>query len=131
MSVRIFRRGGSSRTMRVLLPSRRSGMRSSRIAAAELWCEAGTARLWSGSRAAYVIASVSMLFSSSEPNLYNPNAFKSIHVQKVGVVTSKAAQIDLYNFYMQVRLVHKRIVPYVERAVVITVGNLNTAGITA
>ena len=73
----------------------------------------------------------SLLFSSASDDAYNLNAFASIHVQRIGVVSSKAHQIDLYNLCAQVRLQHQRIAPsLVSRNVVITIGNLNTAGIS-
>lgn len=72
--------------------------------------------------------SKSILFTNSSFTL--DTAFRSVHLQKVGVVAAKMSQHDVYNLYLQVGIARNR-EDGTSRTILITLGNLNVGGIAA
>ena len=58
-----------------------------------------------------------------------PRAFKSIHLQKIGNLQSKEATLSVYNLHVQVEISWSRKDVGIQQPVLVTLGNLNTAGI--
>jgi len=61
------------------------------------------------------------------------NHVREVNLQKVGVVTSKGAEFDIHNLYIQASLVHVAAHGKESRdtPLVVTLGNLNASGISA
>ena len=74
----------------------------------------------------------SLLFSAGARSPF-PNDFRACNVQKIGVVTAKQDELDLYNLHVQIGLIYS--VSHegssADHPIMVTLGNLNTSGITA
>jgi hypothetical protein len=59
----------------------------------------------------------------------HPPAFRTVIVQKIGSLTAKATELDVYSLYLQVNLSRFPDDPDYKKDLVITVGNLNSSGL--
>jgi hypothetical protein len=67
----------------------------------------------------------SLLFGST-----TGEEIRAVHLQKIGVVSSKRTDLDIYSLMLQVMVSRKNLDDQPEGAIVVTVGNLNAAGIS-
>jgi hypothetical protein len=57
-------------------------------------------------------------------------AFRAVNAQKIGVITAKSSQLDIYNLHVQTAVL-RRLAPGTDPLpIIVALGNLNTAGIS-
>lgn len=78
-------------------------------------------------------AEVKSLIFAAAPGSPSPNNFRACNVQKIGVVTAKQDELNLYNLHVQIGLVYSATHEgaSANHPMMVTIGNLNTSGITA
>jgi hypothetical protein len=59
-----------------------------------------------------------------------PRALRALQLQKIGTISSKQATLDVYNLYMQVLFSRLATELVGDRLMIVTVGNLNTSGVS-
>jgi len=65
-----------------------------------------------------------MLFGSS-----HDEGVKAVHLQKLGIVSSKRTDLDIYSLMIQVAMNRKTLERKTNGNVIVTLGNLNAEGI--
>lgn len=70
----------------------------------------------------------SLLFGGE--NGENQRPIRTVQLQKIGAISSKQSTLDVYNLYIQVLFSRLATEAFGDRLMVVTVGNLNTSGVT-